>query len=36
MMFVYDPDATPIELIELPKGVRTTDEIWRPPAVNSP
>jgi glyoxylase I family protein len=30
MLFVYDPDATPIELIELPKGVKTTDQLWRP------
>ena len=36
MLFVYDPDDTPIELIELPKGVRTTEQLWRPPAVNSP
>jgi glyoxylase I family protein len=32
MMFVYDPDATPIELVELPGGVRTTDQLWRPPS----
>ncbi|GFG74488.1 VOC family protein [Mycobacterium botniense] len=32
MFFVYDPDATPIELIELPSGARTTDQLWRPPA----
>lgn len=32
MFFVYDPDATPIELIELPSGVRTTDQLWRPPS----
>lgn len=32
MFFVYDPDGTPIELIELPTGVRTTDLMWRPPA----
>jgi glyoxylase I family protein len=32
MMFVYDPDDTPIELVELPGGARTTDELWRPPA----
>ncbi|MBO0864754.1 MAG: VOC family protein [Mycobacterium sp.] len=31
MFFVYDPDATPIELIELPTGARTTDQLWRPP-----
>jgi glyoxylase I family protein len=30
MLFVYDPDATPIELIELPKGVNTTVQLWRP------
>jgi glyoxylase I family protein len=30
MLFVYDPDGTPIELIELPNGVRTTDQLWRP------
>lgn len=32
MFFVYDPDATPIELIELPAGARTTDQLWRPVA----
>ena len=32
MFFVYDPDATPIELIELPTGARTTDQLWRRPA----
>jgi glyoxylase I family protein len=36
MLFIYDPDATPIELIELPKGLRTTEQLWRPPAVSSP
>jgi catechol 2,3-dioxygenase-like lactoylglutathione lyase family enzyme len=30
MAFVYDPDGTPIELVELPGGVKTTDELWRP------
>jgi glyoxylase I family protein len=30
MLFVYDPDATPIELIELPKGLKTTEQLWRP------
>jgi glyoxylase I family protein len=35
MLFVYDPDATPIELIELPKGVRTTEQLWRPSGVSS-
>ncbi|ULE32951.1 VOC family protein [Mycobacterium sp. IDR2000157661] len=32
MMFVYDPDDTPIELVELPGGAATTDELWRPAA----
>lgn len=32
MMLLYDPDSTPIELVELPGGARTTDELWRPPA----
>ncbi|MEO3757489.1 VOC family protein [Mycobacterium sp. B14F4] len=31
MMFVYDPDDTPIELVELPGGAVTTDQLWRPP-----
>lgn len=30
MLFVYDPDDTPIELVELPGGVATTDQLWRP------
>lgn len=30
MLFLYDPDATPIELVELPGGVATTDQLWRP------
>jgi glyoxylase I family protein len=30
MLFVYDPDATPIELIELPGGAETTVQLWRP------
>jgi glyoxylase I family protein len=30
MMFLYDPDATPIELVELPGGATTTDQLWRP------
>ncbi len=30
MLFVYDPDGTPIELIELPGGARSTLEMWRP------
>jgi catechol 2,3-dioxygenase-like lactoylglutathione lyase family enzyme len=32
MMFLYDPDRTPIELIELPGGATTTDQMWRAPA----
>jgi glyoxylase I family protein len=30
MMFVYDPDDTPIEFIELPGGAQTTVQMWRP------
>jgi glyoxylase I family protein len=30
MMFLFDPDATPIELVELPGGAKTTVELWRP------
>ncbi|OBG89979.1 extradiol dioxygenase [Mycobacterium sp. E136] len=30
MLFVYDPDGTPIEFIELPAGVKSTLEMWRP------
>jgi glyoxylase I family protein len=30
MLFVYDPDGTPIEFIELPGGATTTLEMWRP------
>jgi len=30
MMFLCDPDATPIELVELPGEATTTDELWRP------
>jgi len=32
MFFVYDPDDTPIEILELPGGARTTVELWRPGA----
>ncbi|MCT7659500.1 VOC family protein [Mycobacterium deserti] len=32
MLFVYDPDSTPIELVELPAGAATTDQLWRPTA----
>ncbi|CQD18926.1 glyoxalase/bleomycin resistance protein/dioxygenase [Mycobacterium lentiflavum] len=30
MFFVYDPDDTPIEILELPGGARSTVELWRP------
>lgn len=30
MLFIYDPDGTPIELIELPAGVESTLQMWRP------
>lgn len=30
MMFVYDPDGTPIEFIELPGAAETTEQLWRP------
>jgi glyoxylase I family protein len=30
MLFVYDPDGTPIEFIELPGGATSTVEMWRP------
>ncbi|OBK81703.1 VOC family protein [Mycobacterium sp. 1164985.4] len=30
MLFVYDPDGTPIEFIELPAGATSTLEMWRP------
>ena len=33
MFFVNDPDGTAIELVEFPKGVRTSDELWRGPAT---
>ncbi len=29
MLFVYDPDGTPIELVELPGGATTTEQMWR-------
>jgi glyoxylase I family protein len=32
MLFVYDPDGTPIELIELPAGAQSTLQMWRPTA----
>ncbi len=30
MFFIYDPDGTPIELLELPGGVTSTLQLWRP------
>ncbi|RAU92689.1 extradiol dioxygenase [Mycobacterium colombiense] len=30
MFFVYDPDGTPIELVELPGGATSTVQLWRP------
>lgn len=30
MLFVHDPDGTPIELIELPGGAESTVQLWRP------
>lgn len=30
MFFIYDPDGTPIELLELPGGVSSTVQLWRP------
>jgi glyoxylase I family protein len=30
MLFVYGPDGTPIEFIELPGGATSTVEMWRP------
>ncbi|OBH43614.1 VOC family protein [Mycobacterium mantenii] len=32
MFFIYDPDGTPIELLELPGGVTSTVQLWRPEA----
>ena len=32
MFFIYDPDGTPIELLELPAGVQSTLQLWRPGA----
>ena len=32
MFFVYDPDGTPIELLELPAGISSTLALWRPSA----
>ena len=30
MFFIYDPDGTPIELLELPGGISSTVQLWRP------
>lgn len=30
MFFIYDPDGTPIELLELPAGISSTLQFWRP------
>jgi glyoxylase I family protein len=30
MFFIHDPDGTPIELLELPRGASTTLQLWRP------
>jgi glyoxylase I family protein len=30
MLFIADPDGTPIEFIELPGGAETTEQLWRP------
>nr|WP_090339199.1 VOC family protein [Mycolicibacterium malmesburyense]CRL67366.1 glyoxalase/bleomycin resistance protein/dioxygenase [Mycolicibacterium malmesburyense] len=30
MLFIYDPDGTPIEFIELPGEAKSTLEMWRP------
>lgn len=35
MLFVRDPDGTPIELVELPGGATTTDQMWRASTRNS-
>jgi glyoxylase I family protein len=32
MLFIYDPDGTPIEPIELPAGAQSTLQMWRPTA----
>jgi catechol 2,3-dioxygenase-like lactoylglutathione lyase family enzyme len=32
MFFIHDPDGTPIEILELPDGITTTLQIWRPDA----
>ena len=30
MLFIADPDGTPIEFIELPGGAETAEQLWRP------
>ncbi|WP_244168002.1 VOC family protein [Mycobacterium paraffinicum] len=30
MFFIYDPDDAPIELLELPAGISSTLQLWRP------
>ena len=30
MFFIRDPDGTPIELLELPAGIASTLQLWRP------
>jgi glyoxylase I family protein len=30
MLFIHDPDGTPVELIELPAGATSTLQMWRP------
>ncbi|BBZ44526.1 VOC family protein [Mycobacterium parmense] len=30
MFFIHDPDGTPIELLELPAGITSTLQLWRP------
>ncbi|OBF67850.1 extradiol dioxygenase [Mycobacterium sp. 852002-51971_SCH5477799-a] len=30
MFFIYDPDGTPIELLELPGAATNTVQLWRP------
>jgi glyoxylase I family protein len=30
MFFIYDPDGTPIEILELPAGAHSTVQLWRP------
>jgi glyoxylase I family protein len=32
MLFIYDPDRTPIELIEYPTGMTSSLQMWRPEA----